>query len=239
MKKSLKIMVLYPEEMNIYGDHGNLLALIHRAKLHGFATKTILYEPGQKFDPKIDIILGGGGQDSGQSKIIEDLQKIAPKLHKLASDGTPMLLICGLYQLFGHYFKTQSGDKLPGIGIFDAYTEAGPKRLVGNIITDSNDFGILIGYENHSGLTHLNRGQSPLARVKKGAGNNGRDGVEGARTNNVLGSYLHGPILPKNPRLTDALIRLAALKKYGEFTPTKIDDSLTKKARQIIKSRPR
>jgi CobQ-like glutamine amidotransferase family enzyme len=240
MKKSLKIMVLYPEEMNIYGDHGNLLALKHRAEQHGFTVKEILYEPGMKFDPKVDIILGGGGQDSGQNRIIDDLAKIAPKLKKLADTGTPMLMICGLYQLFGRYFLTQSGERLPGIGIFDAYTEAGPKRLIGNIVTESNDFGTLIGYENHSGLTHLNKGQSPLARVKKGAGNNGRDGVEGARTNNVLGSYLHGPLLPKNPRLTDALIRLAALKKYSEFTLENTpDDTIAEKARRIARHRPR
>lgn len=232
-------MTLYPEEMNIYGDHGNLLTLKHRAKLHGFEVQEVIYEPGKKFDSSVDIILGGGGQDSGQNLIIDDLQKIAPKLKKLAESGTPMLVICGLYQLFGHYFLTQSGEELPGIGIFDAYTEAGPKRLIGNIVTESDEFGKLIGYENHSGLTHLNRGQPSLARVKKGAGNNGHDGVEGCRTNNVFGSYLHGPILPKNPRLADELIKIAAIKKYGEFTPAKIDDTCTKKARRIARHRPR
>jgi CobQ-like glutamine amidotransferase family enzyme len=240
MKKVLKIMVLYPEEMNIYGDHGNLLALKYRAERHGFSVKEIPYEPGKKFDSTADIILGGGGQDSGQNLIMDDLAKIAPKLRKLAENGTPMLVICGLYQLFGHYFKTQTGEELPGIGIFDAYTEAGPRRLIGNIITESDEFGLLIGYENHSGLTYLNHGQAALARIKKGAGNNGRDGVEGARTNNVFGSYLHGPILPKNPRLADELIRLAAIKKYGEFTlEGKIDDSIANKARKIARHRPR
>jgi CobQ-like glutamine amidotransferase family enzyme len=239
-KKTLKIMVLYPKEMNIYGDHGNLLALKHRARLHGFNITEVLYEPGMRFDTGVDIILGGGGQDSGQNLITDDLQKISPKLQKLADSGTPMLVICGLYQLFGNYFLTQSGEELPGVGIFNAYTEAGPKRFIGNIITESDEFGILIGYENHSGLTYLNKGQDGLARVKKGAGNNGHDGVEGARINNVFGSYLHGPILPKNPRLADELIRLAAIKKFGEFAlEGKIDDSIVKKARRIARHRPR
>jgi CobQ-like glutamine amidotransferase family enzyme len=183
--------------------------------------------------------LGGGGQDSGQSKIMDDLQKIAPQLRKLAADGTPMLMICGLYQLFGHYFQTSSGQKLPGISIFDAYTMAGPTRLIGNIVTVSDEFGELIGYENHSGLTHLGSQQKALARVKKGAGNNNQDGGEGARVHNVFGSYLHGPILPKNPRLADKLIELAARKKYGEFHPGKIDDDLAERARMVAKKRPR
>jgi len=240
MKKNLKIMVLYPKEMNIYGDHGNLLALKYRAKLHGFDVREVMYEPGIKFDSKADIIIGGGGQDSGQGLIKDDLVRIGPKLRKMADSGAPMLMICGLYQLFGHYFLTQSGEKLPGIGVFDAYTEASPKRLIGNTVTESDELGVLIGYENHSGLTHLNPGQSALARVKKGAGNNGRDGTEGARVNNVFGSYLHGPILPKNPRLADELIRLATIRKYGEFSlDSRINDKVAEKARHTARRRPR
>ena len=238
--KSLTVMLLYPKEMNIYGDYGNFLALKRRAKLRGFDIKEVFHEPGKRFDKNVDIILGGGGQDSGQNQIVDDLIKIGPKLKELTASNTPMLVICGLYQLFGHYFLTQSGERLTGIGIFNSHTEAGSERLIGNIVEESDEFGLLIGYENHSGLTFLGDGQSALARVKKGNGNNGRDGVEGARTNNVFGSYLHGPILPKNPRLTDELIRLAAIKKYGEFTLYgKIDDSITKKARQIAQRRPR
>ncbi|MCL1929963.1 glutamine amidotransferase [Candidatus Saccharibacteria bacterium] len=238
--KSLTVMVLYPARMSAYGDQGNLLALKHRAKLHGYDTKVVLHKPGAKFDEKVDIILGGGGQESDRSAVLDDLSKIGPKLKKLADSGTPMLVICGMYQLFGNYFLTQSGDKLTGVGIFDTYTEDNPKRLIGNIITKSDKLGLLIGYENHSGLTYFNQGQAALARVKKGAGNNGRDRTEGARTSNVFGSYLHGSILPMNPRLTDELIRLAAVKKYGEFSPNdRIDDSLTEKARRAAQKRSR
>jgi CobQ-like glutamine amidotransferase family enzyme len=239
MKKTLKIMMLYPEEMNIYGDYGNLLTLRQRATWHGFTPQVILYEPGQKFDQSADIILGGGGQDSGQLKIQDDLLKIAPALNKMAKNGTPMLVICGLYQLFGHYFQTADGQKIQGVGIFDAHTKAGPKRLIGNIVTNSSEFGELIGYENHSGLTQLAPGQKALAKVIKGAGNNGQDQTEGARQYNVFGSYLHGPLLPKNPRLADELIRLAVIKKYGVFRAQDLDDSWAEQANQVAKKRPR
>ena len=240
MKKTLKIMVLYPKEMNTYYDLGNLLAIKHRAELHGFNVKEIFYEPGNKFDTSVDIIIGGGGQDYEQNLVINDLQKISSSLKKISNSGTPILVICELYQLFGHYIEKQAGEKLNGIGIFDAYTELGSKRFTGNIVTESDDFGKIIGYENHNGRTYLNNNQVSLTRVKKGIGNNGHDGVEGCRVNNTFGSYIHGPLLPKNPRLTDELIRLAVNKKFGKFSPNvNIDDSIIEKARKIAGRRPR
>ena len=236
--KTLKIMNLYPNEMNIYGDHGNLLTLTRRAELHGFKVEHIIHEVDSKFDESADIILGGGGQDSGQNKITSDLIKNGPKLRKMSERGTPMLVICGLYQLFGHYFETNNGHHIDGIGIFDAWTKAGPTRLIGNVIIES-DLGEIVGYENHSGLTYLNKNQKPFGKVLRGDGNNGADKTEGARTNNVFGSYLHGPILPKNPRLADELICIAATNKYGDFTPAKIDDKIAIKAHDIAATRPR
>jgi CobQ-like glutamine amidotransferase family enzyme len=246
--KTLKIMCLYPNEMNIYGDHGNLLTLQKRAQWHGFDTEYIQHEPGKKFDSTADIIIGGGGQDSGQDKIQADLLKNGSALRELADKGTPMLVICGLYQLFGHYFETHAGHHIDGIGLFDAWTTAGPTRLIGNVIIEaviaSDSEAIqnkieIVGYENHSGLTHLNKNQSAFGRVVKGDGNNGSDGTEGARVNNVIGSYLHGPILPKNPQLADELIKIAATNKFGQFTPRKIDDSLATKTHNIAATRPR
>lgn len=239
MRKSLKIMVLYPEEMNIYGDYGNLLTLKRRAQWHGFKVETVLYEPGMLLPTNADIVLGGGGQDSGQEEIQDNLLKIGESLRKLAEDGVPMLMICGMYQLFGHHFLTAAGKKIKGIGIFDAYTVAGAKRLIGNTVMRSAELGELIGYENHSGLTYLGDDQKSLARIIKGAGNNGRDNTEGARAYNVFGSYAHGPLLPKNPRLADELIRLAAIRKYGSFEPANINDSYTEMARKLAKKRPR
>ncbi|MDR2524558.1 MAG: glutamine amidotransferase [Candidatus Nomurabacteria bacterium] len=231
-------MCLYPNEMNIYGDHGNLLTLQKRAEWHGFATEYIQHEPGRKLDVTADIILGGGGQDSGQDKVKNDLLKNGAALRKMAAAGTPMLVICGLYQLFGHYFETNAGHHIDGIGVFDAWTKAGPVRLIGNIVTET-ELGEIVGYENHSGLTHLGKNQAAFGRVVRGAGNTGADGTEGARVYNVFGSYLHGPILPKNPRLADELIHLAAIKKFGEFTPAEIDDTVALKAHDVATSRPR
>jgi CobQ-like glutamine amidotransferase family enzyme len=238
MSELIKIAMLYPHEMNIYGDHGNLEALTHRARLHGFAVEQILYEPGQAFPADADIVLGGGGQDSGQGKIVDDLARIGPLLKDLAADGAPMLMICGLYQLFGRHFVTYQGETIPGIGLFGLVTEGGPRRLVGNIVTDWDGYR-LVGYENHSGLTRLDPGQAALARVVRGAGNNGRDKTEGARTHNVFGSYLHGPILPKNPRLADELIALACRRRFGQFTLARLDDTLAERARAIALTRPR
>lgn len=237
-KKTLKIVQLYPHEMNIYGDHGNLLALKKRAEQHGYAVEVIAHELGAKFDISADIVIGGGGQDSGQNKIQDDLQKNARVLRKMADDNVPMLMICGLYQLFGYYFETTDNQRINGIGIFDAQTVAGPRRLIGNIVLKT-DFGEVVGYENHSGLTTLNKGQKPFGIVTKGDGNNGDDKTEGAIYKNVFGSYLHGPLLPKNPLFIDELIRLAAIRKYGEFTPATIDDSIANMAHKIAAGRPR
>ncbi|GAA1752165.1 glutamine amidotransferase [Rothia terrae] len=238
-KKSLTIVQLYPKDMNIYGDWGNTLSLSRRAQAHGFDTEIIDYNPGDEFLEHADIIVGGGGQDSGQTIIQDDLLAIGDRLKAMAKGGTPMLVICGLYQLFGKEFRTIGGENLTGIGIFDLITEGGEERLIGNIVEESDEFGTIVGYENHSGLTHLGDGVTALATVTKGEGNNRDDKKEGARVHNVIGSYLHGPLLPKNPKISDFLISKAAEKKYGEFTPATIDDSLVEKARAAAIERPR
>jgi CobQ-like glutamine amidotransferase family enzyme len=239
MTKPLIILQLYPRDMNIYGDYGNVLVLARRALWHGYSPKVIAYNPGDSFPDDIDVIVGGGGQDSGQDIIQEDLLKIAPKLKKLANENTPMLMICGLYQLFGKSFKTQDGHVIQGIGLLDIETVAGPERLIGNIVTHSNEFGEIVGYENHSGQTFLGSGAKPLGKVTRGAGNNNQDGFEGARYKNVIGSYMHGSLLPKNPAIADWLIEQAAINKYSEFTPTVADDRFATEARKIAIKRPR
>lgn len=237
-KKTINLLQLYPIDMNVYGDWGNVLTLKKRLEWNGFNVNLLQHNPGDTFPGQVDIIVGGGGQDSGQEKIQTDLLKIASNLQKLADEGTPMLMVCGLYQLFGHFFQPASGAKIPGIGIFDAETIAGPKRLIGNVVLMTG-FGEVIGYENHSGLTYLHSGQSSLGKVIKGAGNNGKDRTEGAIYKNVIGSYLHGSLLPKNPALADHLIACAVIKKYDEFTPHTIEDKYVNKARTIAKNRPR
>lgn len=237
-KKVLRVLHLYPREMNIYGDWGNVLTILRRAEWHGYKTELLQHHPGKPFPKDVDIIIGGGGQDSGQTVVKDDLLRISDDLHELADDNVPMLMICGLYQLFGRFFKTAEGEEIPGIGIFQMETHAGDTRLIGNIVTKT-PFGELIGYENHSGLTVLDDEQPALGVVEKGAGNNGSDKTEGAIYKCVFGSYLHGSLLPKNPVLADALIEAAAFRKYGSFEAAIIDDTFATKAREFAKKRPR
>lgn len=238
-ERRITIVHLYPKEMNIYGDLGNILTLQRRLEWHGFTPKVIAHHPGRPFPRNADIVVGGGGQDSGQSLIKKDLLDISEEIHKLVDDGVAILVICGLYQLFGRFFKTSRGETIKGIGVFKAETYGGPRRLVGNTIIESKKFGELIGYENHSGLTVLDNDQPALGRVIKGKGNNGEDTTEGAVQNNAYGSYLHGPLLPKNPILADELIRVAVTKRYGAFNPLETDDIFSAYAREVARRRPR
>jgi CobQ-like glutamine amidotransferase family enzyme len=142
-----------------------------------------------------------------------------------------MVMICGMYQMFGHAFITHDGVELPGLGILDVTTRGQSTRMIGGIVLDT-EFGQVVGFENHSGATVLGAGQAPFGRVVVGHGNNGTDGTEGARTHNVIGSYLHGPILPANPAVADALIAAAAELATGRpFEPEPLDDSLAEQAR--------
>lgn len=237
--RTLTIVQLYPDDMNIYGDWGNVLTVMKRAEWHGLTPVLVNYNVGDEFPAEADILIGGGGQDSGQLKVQADLQKIAPRLRELADSDTPMLMICGLYQLFGRFFKTGKGDIIEGINIFHAETHAGPERLIGNIVTTSEQFGEIIGYENHSGQTFIDSDMQPLGTIRRGAGNNGQDDTEGCIYRNVIGTYLHGSLLPKNPALADALIEEAAKKKYPDFTLNILEDRFATKAREIAQTRPR
>ncbi len=239
--KTINILHLYPRDMNIYGDNGNVQVLVKRCEWHGYSPTVTDYNPGDTLPDlsTIDIIIGGGGQDSGQDKVHADLLSIGPKLKAAADDGMPMLMICGLYQLFGNYFKTHSGLKLDGIGIFNAHTIGEVERLVGNTVVQSSIFGEIVGYENHSGQTFLSTTQEPLGEVILGAGNNPKDANEGALYMNVIGSYLHGPLLPKNPTIADYLISVAATNRYDSFDGQPIDDSLAMLARKSSLNRPR
>ncbi|WP_042544616.1 type 1 glutamine amidotransferase [Leucobacter komagatae] len=238
-ERELVIVSLYPRDMNIYGDRGNLLALTRRAVAHGFSPRVVDLNVGDAMPEQVDIVIGGGGQDSGQGRVSVDLERRAEEFTALAADGTPMLVICGLYQLFGHRFLTHSGDTLKGIGVLDVETRGGAERMIGNVVVESRDFGEIVGYENHSGYTVLGPGSEPLGKVVQGAGNNPDDGTEGARTGNVLGSYLHGALLPKNPAISDFLIETAAVRRYGEFVPRVGEDATADRARAAAKRRPR
>lgn len=236
---TITILQLYPRDMNIYGDQGNVQVLMQRLRWHGYTPKLIDYNPGDTFPSSVDLVIGGGGQDSGQLVIRQDLQAIAAPLKAFAENGVPMLMVCGLYQLFGHFFKTKDGQRIEGIGLLDIETHGGNERLTGNIVTKNALFGEIIGYENHSGQTYLGKDAQPLGTVIRGAGNNGHDDTEGAVYKNIIGTYLHGPLLPKNPEMADWLIEKAVSHKYGEFTPSVIDDRFAAGARKVARKRPR
>lgn len=236
MSKDIHIVQLYINEMNTYGDRGNLHCLVQRIKWHGYNPVVHYYHVGAELPKQVDIVLGGGGQDAAQTEIQKDIQRIRGRVEKLTEAGTPMLLICGTYQLFAHRFITNAQEEVKGISIFDAETIGGDKRLIGNVAVESDAFGTLYGFENHSGRTYLKSGQA-LGTVTRGNGNNGEDKTEGARTNNVLGSYLHGPILPANPQLCDWLIETAAVNAYGEYKPEPIEDDLPLIVRQAAAKR--
>ncbi|MEX0932009.1 MAG: glutamine amidotransferase [Candidatus Saccharimonadales bacterium] len=241
MKKLSEVLIayLYPEEMNIYGDRGNVIALSKRLEWLGFKPVIQEVSVGDKFDfTKADIVFAGGGQDRGQLMVAEDLAKRKDNLKKAAESGVVMLTICGTYQLFGRGFTTIQEDKLPGVGIFDSYTTASNKRMIGNIVVQTA-FGDLVGFENHSGQTELSKNQKPLGRVKKGYGNNFYSSYEGAITNNVFGSYLHGPLLPKNPEFTDKLLMLALERKGQKANFSGLNNSLEIKAAKVAIKRPK
>lgn len=237
--KVITLLQLYPRDMNIYGDWGNTLVLKRRLEWHGYSVNLLVYNPGDEFPEGVDLIVGGGGQDSGQTRIGEDLLRIGPTLIDLAEDDVPMLMICGLYQQFGHFFKTKDGTIIKGIGLLDIETYASDERMIGNVVSKNDKFGVIVGYENHSGQTTLGSRAKPFGRVIKGAGNNGRDETEGAWYRNVIGTYLHGSLLPKNPAVADYLIEKAVMRKYGIYHPQVIDDHLAEQARQSAIERPR
>lgn len=240
--KSLSLVHLYPKEMNIYGDTGNRLVLQQRILARDIEVRISLVGIGEHIPEDADIIIGGGGQDAGQSVVQDDLGKKATDLIKLAENGVVMLMVCGLYQLFGRRFVTGEGEEIKGIGLLPMETIAGKQRHIGNTIyqVQSGASSLeIVGYENHSGLTYLDDPTTAFGHVKKGAGNNGKDGTEGCVVNNVFGTYSHGPILSKNPEFADELIRRALLLRYGTVQLAELDDALEHKAAELAKKRLR
>ena len=237
----IKIAQLYPRDMSLYGDWGNTLTLKKRLEWRGFTVEIIDHNPGDKTNfSDIDIFTGGGGQDSGQTIIQNDLLKRADELRQLATSGVPMLMICGMYQLFGRFFRTLKGEEIIGANILPIETIAGNERMIGNIVIKSHEFGEIVGYENHSGQTFLDKETKPLGDVIKGAGNNMSDSYEGVRYHNIIATYLHGPILPKNPQIADFLINEALKRRGVDINQVKkIDDNFARQARDISLRLPR
>ncbi len=228
----LRLLALYPDQMNIYADRGNILFLQRRCEWRGIGFEYAAAAHGEGFDPQAhDLIYIGGGQDRDQVLIAADM--VETKRAALAyavDDGAALLAVCGGYQLLGHSY--QLGDeRIEGLGLADLETvrEPGP-RLIGNVTIEVDLGGgsrLLAGFENHGGRTHLGESAKPLGRVLSGHGNNDRDGLEGVHRRNMIGTYLHGPLLPKNAWLADHLIRLAIARGTGiEPELGSLDDEL-------------
>ncbi len=216
----MTIVHLYPREMNLYGDRGNVLALARRAEWRGWDVSVLDVGPGDAVSwADVDVAFIGGGEDRHQAWIAEDLVSRRDGLAAALADGLPLLAVCGGFQLLGREYEAQDGRVLPGVGWFDATTRAGVHgRHVGNVIAVATlplEPSTLVGFENHAGETALHAGQAPLARVTTGAGNNGRDGTEGAVRLHAVGTYLHGSLLPKNPHLADWLLAQAQVRRTG------------------------
>jgi CobQ-like glutamine amidotransferase family enzyme len=235
----LVLVHLYPREMNIYGDTGNVLVLRRRLEWRGLRARIVPVGVGDPLPDDADILLGGGGQDAAQGDIGADFVARGEQLRAMADDGVVMLAICGTYQLLGHEFRTQDGLRIAGTGVLDVHTTGSATRLIGNQHVDTDAFGRLVGYENHSGLTELGPGVRPLGSTGSGRGNNGRDRTEGAVRDNVFGTYLHGPVLAKSPVFADELLRRALLRRgaCGELEP--LDDHLAQLAASVAVTRPR
>ncbi|HEX2680909.1 MAG TPA: glutamine amidotransferase [Candidatus Dormibacteraeota bacterium] len=233
---------LYPDLMNIYGDRGNILTLLKRAEWHGFEPEVIELGRGAPAQmDEVDIFFFGGGQDREQALVYEDLKtfKKAPLVEAIAS-GAQVLAVCGGYQLLGHYYQSADGEKFDGIGIIDVTTEAGRKRQIGDVVVQTSIEGLmpgtLVGFENHSGRTFLGKQAKPLGKVILGKGNNGSDKTEGCVQGGVIGTYLHGSLLPKNPHLADYLVR-QALRRRGVDELSTLDDSAELAAHERILQR--
>lgn len=234
----MKLIHLYPQEMNIYGDTGNVLVLRKRLQWRGRPVEIVPINVGDPLPTDADIVLGGGGQDAAQGDIGADFVSRQATLKAMADDGVVMLTICGTYQMLGHEFLTKDGVSIPGVGVLDVVTKGSDTRMIGNNFVDS-PWGRLVGFENHSGLTTLGPGVVQLGKTLSGRGNNGSDLSEGAVHNNVFGTYLHGPVLAKSPGFADELLRRALSRKGETDQLEPLDDALALRAAEVAAGRPR
>lgn len=214
---------LYPDQLNVYGDRGNIISLRQRCAWRGIDLRIVPLDLSDPLDPTAyDMLFIGGGQDREQDEVARDLREVkVDGLRTAVENDVPVLAVCGGYQLFAHYYRPAEGPELQGVGIFDAWTIHHGKRVprcVGNVALRWGDH-TLVGFENHGGRTYLGPTATPLGQVLVGHGNNSEDHMEGCVYRNVYGTYLHGSLLPKNPHLVDHLLALALRRRYGADAP--------------------
>ncbi len=243
MTPALRICHLYPDLLNLYGDRGNIMVLAARAKRRGIAVTVTEAGLGDRIDPgAADLFFMGGGEDRQQRIASEDLMQVKrDPLAEAAHTGAVVLGVCGGYQLLGRFYRPAEGEDLPGVGLLDLWTEhPGPtvRRLIGNLVIQPEGHDPpLVGFENHGGRTRLGPDARPLGRVISGFGNNGEDGWEGAVCGRVYGTYLHGPLLPKNPAFADRLILEALTRRHPGIELAPLPDPLAEAARAAILAR--
>ncbi|MBI2755755.1 MAG: glutamine amidotransferase [Chloroflexi bacterium] len=231
--------------MSVYGDRGNILALVRRAQWRGIEVDVTGVTVGDRLDPdEADLIFFGGGQDREQAVVSKDfVGEKGEATIEAVEDGAALLAICGGYQLLGRTYTTFDGQELPGAGLFDIRSVPGPRRHIGNALVETDLDGesrTLVGFENHSGCTYLGDGVRPLGKVLVGAGNNGEDRTEGAVYRGAYGCYLHGSLLPKNPWLADRLLAIALRRRTGASVALPaLDDRLEDDAHRAVEQRVR
>ncbi len=235
----LNICHLYPDLLNVYGDVGNILILKHRAELRDIKVNVINVSLNDDFNgDDYDIVLFGGGQDFEQTIVSTDLNENKKEaIGKYIENNKVFLAICGGYQLLGKYYSAPNGEKIPGLGLLDIYTEGGDTRFIGNtVIFNEENNEYYVGFENHSGRTYIN-GLKPLGKCVHGYGNNGSDGYEGCVYKNAYCTYFHGSLLAKNPELADRLIKTALDHKYENVELAELDDTFEIKAKEYMINR--
>jgi hypothetical protein len=242
----IRVGHLYPEYLNIYADRGNIAVLARRARLRGHELEVVAIGLGDPVAPGAhDLLYVGGGQDREQSLIAPDLAVKGDSIREAVSAGAALLAVCGGYQLLGRGYLGREGSAMPGAGLFPHETVAGERRMIGDVLLECEltpgERSLLAGFENHAGRTLLDPGAEPLGRVVHGFGNDGESGFEGCRVQRAVGTYLHGPLLPRNPWLADWLLsRALAHAEGGEPRPLEpLSDALEQEAFRVSAERAR
>jgi CobQ-like glutamine amidotransferase family enzyme len=241
----IRVGHLYPDYLNIYADRGNIAVFSERARARGHELDVRAISMGDAVPAgDIDLFYVGGGQDREQALVSSDLAAKASPLREAVENGAAFLAVCGGYQLLGRFYRDVAGAELPGIGLLPLHTVAGRRRMIGDVLLDcawAGEGRTLAGFENHAGRTHLDEGAEPLGRVVAGFGNDGETGFEGCRWLRVYGTYLHGPLLPRNPWFADLLLAEALAHATGrepdELSP--LDDDLEAVAHDVSAQRAR
>jgi lipid II isoglutaminyl synthase (glutamine-hydrolysing) len=237
----IRVGHLYPDYLNIYADRGNIAVLSERARARGHELDVRALGMGDVVPVGgVDLFYVGGGQDREQALVAEDLATKAEPLREAVEQGAAFLAVCGGYQLLGRFYRDVAGNELPGIGLLPLHTVAGERRMIGDVLLDCDWAGrTLAGFENHAGRTILDEGAEPLGRVAAGFGNDGKSGHEGARYKRAYGTYLHGPLLPRNPWFADHLLSEALAHAGGDVELAPLPDVLEHEAHEVSASRAR